>query len=219
MAGKRRSGGGFRLPEPRGTLGTLLRTALQQAGGVRDAIERATSEGRSRLDNYRSDRQRQDLLAELGELVLDLIRRGEIDLGELPEAQELVSHLDELDAESPPHEDHRETATPPSRQRFDARRASGGSDGTVGSRQWAPPKPTAPQRVWRPPADDATPPADSHEDRHAAEAPPARRGVPIPTMPSHPHRKGGISFEDDDDLAEYMHPDDVPPKNPSDGDS
>jgi hypothetical protein len=25
-------------------------------------------------------------------------------------------------------------------------------------------------------------------------------------------RKGGISFEDDD-LAEYMHPDDVPPKD------
>jgi hypothetical protein len=27
-----------------------------------------------------------------------------------------------------------------------------------------------------------------------------------------PHRKGGISF-DDDDLNEYMHPDDVPPKS------
>jgi hypothetical protein len=33
------------------------------------------------------------------------------------------------------------------------------------------------------------------------------------------NRKGGISFEeDDDDLADYMHPDDVPPK-PSGGDS
>jgi hypothetical protein len=29
-----------------------------------------------------------------------------------------------------------------------------------------------------------------------------------------PGRKGGISFEDDDDLADYMHPDDVPKKPP-----
>ena len=79
MAGKRRSGG-FRPPELRGTLGTLLRTALQQAGGVRDALERGAREGRSRLDNFRADRQRTDALAELGELVLELIRAGEIDL-------------------------------------------------------------------------------------------------------------------------------------------
>ncbi|HEY0190883.1 MAG TPA: hypothetical protein VGC42_07140, partial [Kofleriaceae bacterium] len=45
----------------------------------------------------------------------------------------------------------------------------------------------------------------------------------LPTSPSRryqlapdPHRKGGISFDDDDDLADYMHPDDVPPR--TDGD-
>ena len=74
MATKR--GGGFRPPELRGTLGTLIRTTLQQAGVVRDVIQRGAREGRSRIDDARASRRRSDALAELGELVLDLIRRG-----------------------------------------------------------------------------------------------------------------------------------------------
>ena len=35
-------------------------------------------------------------------------------------------------------------------------------------------------------------------------------------LPNNPARKGGIAF-DDEDLAEYMHPDDVPTKPSSDG--
>src|SRR5262252_9786221 len=97
MPPKRR--GGFRAPELRGTLGTLLRTTT---GVVRDAIERGAREGRARLDDVRANRRRQDALAELGEVVLDLIRRGEIDLGELPEARDVIARLDELDAESEP---------------------------------------------------------------------------------------------------------------------
>src|SRR5258705_1993657 len=100
MARQRR--GGFRPPELRGTLGTLLRTTWEQAGVVRDALERGAREGRSRLDEARANRRRLDALAELGELVLDLIRRGEIDLGELPEAKDLVRRLDELDDEDEP---------------------------------------------------------------------------------------------------------------------
>src|SRR5262249_50723332 len=50
-----------------------------------------------RLDSARASRRRHDALADLGELVLDLIRRGEIDLVELPEARELVRELDDLD--------------------------------------------------------------------------------------------------------------------------
>ncbi|HVK87920.1 MAG TPA: hypothetical protein VM513_27560, partial [Kofleriaceae bacterium] len=161
MAAKRRSGG-FRPPELRGTLGTLVRTALQQAGSVRDALERGAREGRSRLDNYRSDRQRHDALAELGELVLDLIRRGEIDLGELPEARELVRHLDELDASDSADE---EAAMPPSRSRFDSRGPSrSDDDGTVGTgARWSPPQPAAPQRVWRPPAEPTVPSSSERE--------------------------------------------------------
>jgi hypothetical protein len=62
--------------------------------------------------------------------------------------------------------------------------------------------------VWRPPVDEP----------EAEAAPPPRRGLAVPQLPKDPHRKGGISFEDED-LADYMHPDDVPPKDPSDGDS
>src|SRR5215813_2242983 len=70
MASKRR--GGFGPPELRGTLGTLLRTTT---GVVRDAIERGAREGRARLDDARANRRRHDALADLGSLVLDLIRR------------------------------------------------------------------------------------------------------------------------------------------------
>src|SRR4249920_3110074 len=92
MASKRR--GLFRPPELRGTLGTLLRTTT---GVVRDALERGAREGRARLDGARASRRRHDALADLGDVVLDLIRRGEIDLAELPEARDLVRELDELD--------------------------------------------------------------------------------------------------------------------------
>lgn len=117
MASKRR-GGGFRPPELRGTLGTLLRTTT---GVVRDALERGARSGRARLDDARASRRRHDALADLGEIVLDLIRRGEIDLAELPEARDLIRELDELDtsdADGPDADDLPRTA---SRRRFDDR--------------------------------------------------------------------------------------------------
>lgn len=223
MASKRRGGsGGFRTPEARSTLGTLLRTAIQQAGGVKDALTGVAQQGRSKLEELRTDRRRQDALADLGELVLDLIRRGEIDVAELPEARELIRTLDELDAEA---EESDITSTQPfNRGRFDDRGAppapsrpiargaapARSDDGTVGSSaKWSPAAKTTatgPQRVWRPPAEKAS------------EAPATARSGVVPTLPKDPHRKGGISFEDDD-LADYMHPDDVPPKNPSDPES
>ncbi|HEY0480723.1 MAG TPA: hypothetical protein VGD37_24580 [Kofleriaceae bacterium] len=224
MASKRR--GGLRPPELRGTLGTLIRTTT---GVVRDAIERGAREGRARLDDARAGRRRQDALADLGELVLDLIRRGEIDLAELPEARDLVRQLDELDADDDP-------APPPPRsvrRRFDDRppasavaaaaAAAARDDGTVSSgiaeRAMRPTKPatpkpetsstrapTRPLKSWPSPTDDAP----------AAAAPaPAPAAARRPPLPTGPHRKGGISFDDDDDLGDYMHPDDVPPRPPA----
>jgi len=219
MAPKRRGGGGFRRPELRGTLGTLFRTALQQAGGVKDALTRGAQQGRTKIDELRADKRRHEALAELGELVLDLIRRGEIDIAELPEARDLIRNLDELDAAAGDDIEDITTTQPFDRRRFDDRGAPSarpgsrsparsGEDGTVGSgARWSPPTSAAPARVWRPAADEAP----------EAEAAP-RRGPQVPTLPKDPHRKGGISFEDDD-LADYMHPDDVPPKDPSGGDS
>ena len=195
MARQRR--GGFRPPELRGTLGTLLRTTLAQAGGLRSALERGAREGRARLDDALAGRRRNEALAELGEIVLDLIRRGEIELDQLPEAREVVEYLDSVDEGEEP-DDERDVAPAPSRSRFDDR------DGTVPSAKWvsAPRKPTAPARVWRPPADV--------EDRPADEI--TARDRPILKA----KKKGGISFgkveDDDEDLAEYMHPDDVPAK-------
>src|SRR5262252_2540655 len=155
MARQRR--GGVR-PEIRGTLGTLLRTTLAQASVVRDAIERGAREGRSRLDEARAHRRRQDTLAELGEIVLDLIRRGEIDLDEIPEARSLIAELDELDAHD--DDDREELPRAPVRRRFDDRKPTRDlkarrdeakptkelkarrdtDDGTVSSAKWSPPR-------------------------------------------------------------------------------
>ncbi len=210
MARQRR--GGFSPPELRGTLGTLLRTTLQQAGVVREALERGAREGRSRLDGLRTDlrssRRRTEALAELGEIVLDLIQRGEIDVDELPEARPIIEHIAELDADESPRDAERDSAptvAPPNRRsRFDDRPSA--DDGTVSATRWKPPtRRDKPTRVWKPGA-EAAPPVDEL-------APPT---VPGHKKPRDPERKGGISFgndEDDADLAEYMNPDDVPKKD------
>ena len=214
MARQRR--GGFRPPELRGTLGTLLRTAVP---AVRDVLERGAREGRARLDDALSGRRRTDALAELGQIVLDLIRRGEIDIADLPEVADTVQHLDELDAEAEPAPAPRSLT----RKRFDDRgppatergkkrarppgAANDDDDGTVSSRTWSPASKASPAaaRVWRPTADT------HHDDQPESHSPHDRpRAAPMPG--ANPAKKGGISF-DDDDLADYMHPDDVPRKD------
>jgi hypothetical protein len=227
MASKRRGGSGFRPPELRGTLGTLLRTTT---GVVRDALERGAREGRARLDDARAHRRRNDALADLGELVLDLIRRGEIDLAELPEARDLVRQLDDFDAD-PADDPEPEPPRASIRRRFDDRppvrpaaaRPSFASDddGTVSSglaaRAARPTTPSRPRTAEPSPARVPTRPlqrpsrpstVDDHAQPDRPQVAPRR-----PPLPPDPYRKGGISF-DDDDLNEYMHPDDVPPKNP-----
>jgi hypothetical protein len=286
MASKRR-GGGFRPPELRGTLGTLLRTTTDV---VRDALERGARQGRARLDDARAHRRRQDALADLGELVLDLIRRGEIDLAELPEARDLVRQLDDFDAE-PADDRDPEPPRAATRRRFDDRprrtnpaaAPAADADGTVSSGASAAPgsaaavaaaadrysRPTTPARprdsevasaraptrpfksFSRPtpaatidddadaaaPAAPATPPRPPRVERSTLadrpappdRPPPPERPAPSdrpplrrPLLTPDAQRKGGISF-DDDDLNEYMHPDDVPPKlpprNPGDGEA
>lgn len=208
MASKRR--GGFRPPELRGTLGTLIRTTT---GAVRDALERGAREGRARLDDVRNSRRRQDALADLGELVLDLIRRGEIDLAELPEARDLVRQLDEFDADA-------DEPAPPSRasirHRFDDRPSR--DDGTVSSgvaNRHTRPTPREMPRVEPPSMRATTRPMKTWQPPPADDEPVAAPAPRRPPLPTGPHRQGGISF-DDDDLGDYMHPDDVPAKPPAD---
>lgn len=152
MASTRRGGRwGLQTTELRGTLSTLLQTTLAQAGVVRDVIERGAREGRSRLDGALASRRRADALATLGEIVLDLIRRGEIDVDQLPEVRDVLARLDDLD---------RGAETSPTSERPAA----------------------APQR----------PPASPAGRRFGHTSP------------------ADAAF--DDDLANYMHPDDVPSK-------
>lgn len=240
MARSRRGAG------PRGTLGTLLRTTLAQAGVVREVLERGAREGRARLDDVRRERRRDQALARLAEAVLTAVRAGDADeLYDLPEVADALAELDGLDAgaEEPsrdpfadPDADHdadRDAAAgrrrappwvPPAiRERFDRfdRRpprpppveAAGGDvdeDGTVSSASWRPPAPTRPAPAPRRP----TPPAADRPaagGRRAADEPGARFQERAPA------RRGGIQFaaadddpDDDEGLAAFMHPDDVP---------
>lgn len=155
MANVRRGGrGGLPGQELRGTLGTLLKTTLAQAGVVRDVIERGAREGRTRLGDALANRRRTETFAKLGEAIYDLIRRGEIDLDELPEVRDLVAQL----------EDVHETAPPASA------------------------------------AGSASAPAPVHAST-------GKRGISFGN-----DRDGGE--DGDDDLVDYMHPDDVPHKEP-----
>src|SRR5512134_896884 len=145
MARQRR--GRSRGPEIKGTLGTLLRTTLAQAGAVREVLTRGAREGRARLDEVRSDRRRDHALADLGELVVELIERGEAP--ELEDHPEIAAALEALAELEPTDDDRgsrgarpvagRDFVTPSRRAPFDRGRGrsrddAGDDDGAVSSR-------------------------------------------------------------------------------------
>lgn len=196
--GSRSSSGG-----PRGTLGTLLRTTLAQAGVVREVLERGAREGRARLDDARRVRRRDQALIRLGEAVLEAVRAGEAqDLFDLPDVADALAEIDGLDA----------GAEEPVEDETDEDRGS-----ERGRSVWVPPgiRDRFDRRPPRPPAiepretDDDGTVSSKARARKPAEEPGARFQERTP-------RKGGIQFsrdeDDDDDLQQYMHPDDVPPK-------
>ena len=169
---------------------------------------------RARLDDALIDRRRTEALAELGDAVLSLIKRGRLEeLADIPEIADAIAAIDDLDARGTRRdrddEPGRDWVAPESRRRFDRRRDESDDDGTVSSRDWRPPRSARPaERVWRPTADE---PADTPW-QPVEKKPAAKR--------AEPPRRGGITFPaadddaagDEDDLASYMHPDDVPPK-------
>lgn len=204
MPPKRRGSRGPSRPSgPGGTLGTLLRNTLAQAGVVREVLERGAREGRARLDDARRSRRRDDALARLGEAVLEAVRDGELqDIYDIPEAADALADLDGLDAgaeEPPEHEPparerpREREPEPPLRARFDRR----------------PPRP--PPIEPRATDDDGTV-SSGARPRRPAEEPGARFQEKAPA------RRGGIQFsaaadDDEEDLAQYMHPDDVPKRS------
>jgi hypothetical protein len=196
------------------TLGSLLRSTIEQAGVVRDALERSARSGRAKFDEARGDRRRHGALAELGEIVLDLVRRGEIELSELPEIADVVRELDAIDDEDG---DVEAASTAPRPQSAPAR-----NDRRTESRD-------PQQRVWRPSQAEVPvarersarmtqPESLSARIRREADGTIAalRQSAPASDRATQDDRnlshgaapRGGISF--DDDLQDYMHPDDVP---------
>jgi hypothetical protein len=215
--------------ELRGTLGTLLRTTLMSA---RDALERGAREGRARFDDVRLERRRDAAVGELGERVLELVRRGDLpELEQQPEIADALAVIADLDdklegrgrdADFDDREPGRDWVTPETRSRFDRGRASSASDssdsesedGTVASSAgWRPPaarEPTA--RVWKPGQIDVKVDEVEIESTRPTRADDTR---PLRPRDIDAPRKGGIVFggdDDDADLADYMHPDDVPAK-------
>jgi len=186
----------------RNTLGSLVQSALEQVGAVREVVGRSAQAQRSRYDSVRHERRRRDALAALGEVVHALATRGQ--LGDLVDDPEVRAQLEEIAgidqrAEASEQRDHGSFAAnagtaPGARARPKRER---GSDGEV--------------RVWRPVRPSAVASADPECDDEPAAIEAEREHDPPPM-------KGrGISFgddwdddNDDDDLEEYMCDDDIP---------
>ena len=184
-------------PDLKGTLGTLLRTTINQVGAFTDVARRSALTQKQRLDGALLERRRREALADLGEVLYQLLKSGEIELDELPELVQAADEIEELErriaeaeAESarprrPVRLTRTERASPTERAAADARRERDA-------------RPT--ERVWRPTAD-------------------AGRGQPaVPRPKSEPpaarSARGGITFVEDDapdgeDLGEYMNEADV----------
>ncbi len=218
MASGRRGG----PPDLKSTLGSLLRTTLDQASAVREVVEQQTRSRGGILDQALTQRKRTAAFARLGEQVYRMARRGE--LGELlldPEIGLRIGELERLDDDSfgddiPPVSSGPEAV---SSAEYAARFQTDRGD-EPGAGEY---------RVWRPvlPDDEAIvdvdeepsePSAPVDEDVSAKTSGPARPS----RMPrrSAIRQGGGIRFADrgpnpedpnsDEDLASYMHDDDVP---------
>ncbi len=141
----------FTPAELRGTLGTLLKNTLAQAGVVRDVLERGAREGRARLEDVRHDRKLHDALATLGERVLERFRQGELpELADDPDIADAIAAIEEFEEPAPPPRRGRgrgdersvepdvDWIEPVSRSRFDhAARGGGGRHGDGADREGA----------------------------------------------------------------------------------
>jgi len=201
-------------PDLKGTLGTLLRTTINQVGALSDVARRSALTQKQRLDGALLERRRREALADLGEVLYQLLKSGEIELDELPELVQAAEEIEDLERRIA--EAEAESARPRRPVRLSrTERGSAGDRAEEAAARSRDSKPT--ERVWRPPglgrtADAASPPADS-----------ARARPPVPRPRSEPPAaaRGGITFVEDDepvaeDLAEYMNEADVSePRKPT----
>jgi hypothetical protein len=189
-------------PDLKGTLGTLLRTTINQVGAFTDVARRSALTQKQRLDGALLERRRREALADLGEVLYQLLKSGEIELDELPELVQAAEEIEELERRIAEAEAEGGRARRPVRLSRTERGPAGprereGDRGRPGetARRDRDTRPT--DRVWRPPPAAAT------------SEPPAAGAA-----------RGGITFVDDEplageDLKEYMNDADVaPPRKP-----
>jgi hypothetical protein len=192
-------------PDLKGTLGTLIRTTINQVGAMTDVARRQARSQKQRLDTALLERRRREALTELGENLYELASRGDIELDELPELFQGVQAVEEIDREIAEAAAETQKRNPRRPVRLERARPAE----HPGDRR---------ERVWRPPveADDVQPEAQegSPEEARAALGRSSRESVR--RAASTASRGGGIVFVDEDDtesddsLASYMNDDDVP---------
>ncbi|HVV85793.1 MAG TPA: hypothetical protein VHE35_22195, partial [Kofleriaceae bacterium] len=102
-----------------GTLGSLVRTTLAQAGAVKDVLERGAREGKARLDDARRERRREQALARLGEAVLDALRAGDgQELLERADVADALSDVEDLERGAERDRGRDAWVAPPTRERY-----------------------------------------------------------------------------------------------------
>ncbi|ACY12957.1 hypothetical protein [Haliangium ochraceum] len=206
------------------TLGSLLRSTLQQVSAVKDVALRQARSSFEQLDGAVLQRKRQAAMAELGELVWELANTGRLgEIMEHPDLEALLRDVQEIE------------------ERMEQEATSDSE--AVSSASWTPPPPSPSRassgaagnrrgkermRVWRPNLADLEQQDAAHgdDDRghgHAQSEPASAAPEAAPQAASRRGRRsrgrsgggGGIAFvdsgpEDDEDLSEYMNDDDVP---------
>lgn len=172
---------------------------------LRDAVERQARTQRGWFDSALLSRQRKDVLASLGEVVYQLALAGELgDLEEFPEVSRLIYDLEDIDAQIEQSE-----------AEIAARSGRRTPREVWGRGPRKAPEPPGEFRVWRP-VDPDEPSAEEPPNPEPAPKKPKRRGGRRRRAAR--EKTGKIEFvqddtpvEDDSDLADYMHEDDVKP--------
>lgn len=176
-------------PELKGTLGTLLRTTINQLGAFTDVARRSALTQKQRLDTALLERRRREALADLGEVLYTLLKSGEIELDELPELVQAAEEIEELERRIAEAEAESGRGRRPVRIARTERgsRRDPEEDAAARARDA---RPT--ERVWRPP------------------------GTARPAVPQGGGITFVDQDEPAEDLTEFMNEADLPPKRPAD---
>jgi hypothetical protein len=205
-------------PDLKGTLGTLLRSTLEQVGAMTEVARRQAAWGRDRVGDALLERRRQGALAALGQQVYELYTSGQLELEDLPELGRAIADIAAIEERLEADEDEagapREARSPReawagvARTGGDDARARPGAPLDESDRSAPPPRPapriepTASVRDVRWPPGGAAAAEDAViEPFEEAVRPRASRPAPAAREPQRrseaPPPKPGITFADD----------------------